>query len=605
MISPLATTSRWTSRVSQQEWIVLLVAVVWGLILRCGALPWLAIEHFDEGVYASNIWFTPDEGGEFPARHLYAPPGWPLVLELGQIAASLVGFSANSLGAVLVGLAAGMMLVLASWIIARRAFGPAAGIAVAFLVAGNDVLALYSQTVLTDIPLSLCGLVALSCFVRSIGAPAGNSTGGIIDRWVLLAAGCAGAGWWVKYNGWLVVAMAGVITLAATLFPGLRDRTNGTRVQPIRAWLKLGLFALLVAVLWLPVLYQLQGTGGYLAVATNHAGYVQGWGSWWQNANRQLSAMLFQTGASTLSSIVAAAVAVGAIQKNWQVALANGALCVLFASGLMVMAEQVPGLLAAAGIMLLLGLTVFALRQSRSLSTAATLVVIWTFLVLVPIYYPYPRLALPLVLASLFLLGQLLPAILSDVDSQSAMPLPRSKLGLGTSLLLVAAAVGVSGAAVTHRGPVWPTFQGRLGVQSAAREFFGLVMQSANSTKPQVIYVIGEPPLFFHLKEQGAFAAVLPSLAPLVAPLAPLGEGGKNSRSAEVADVWFVVGPHGRDSADIANHLLLLGGRAQLQKEVTVPVSSVVTLDQASPTELVGNPSLSTSVYSLWRLKPL
>ena len=45
----------------------------------------MAVEHFDEGVYASNIWFGPEAGYQYPMRRLYAPPLLPSLIEWSLI----------------------------------------------------------------------------------------------------------------------------------------------------------------------------------------------------------------------------------------------------------------------------------------------------------------------------------------------------------------------------------------------------------------------------------------------------------------------------------------------------------------------------------------
>ncbi|HUQ69840.1 MAG TPA: hypothetical protein VM165_09975, partial [Planctomycetaceae bacterium] len=55
--------------------------MICGAILRMGGFSELALEHYDEGVYASNLVFLTDEGGQFPGRPMFAPPLWPAVIE--------------------------------------------------------------------------------------------------------------------------------------------------------------------------------------------------------------------------------------------------------------------------------------------------------------------------------------------------------------------------------------------------------------------------------------------------------------------------------------------------------------------------------------------
>ena len=52
-----------------------------GVALRFAFVGRLAIEHFDEGVYASNVWFDGSDGFGYPQVGLYAPPLLPLTIE--------------------------------------------------------------------------------------------------------------------------------------------------------------------------------------------------------------------------------------------------------------------------------------------------------------------------------------------------------------------------------------------------------------------------------------------------------------------------------------------------------------------------------------------
>src|SRR5688500_4421965 len=66
---------------------VILVAVVFavGVIVRLLALSRSGIEHFDEGVYASNIYFGAPAYA-YPQQKFYAPPLLPALIEVGMIA---------------------------------------------------------------------------------------------------------------------------------------------------------------------------------------------------------------------------------------------------------------------------------------------------------------------------------------------------------------------------------------------------------------------------------------------------------------------------------------------------------------------------------------
>ena len=114
--------------VSRAEWWWLGGAVLLGVILRLSFPGQMAIEHFDEGVYASNFWFGEDEGYEYPARHLYAPPLLPLVIEWTMIIVSLCGFRPTGFVPMIPCLVAGLATIPSMWWVGRRWFGPTAGL---------------------------------------------------------------------------------------------------------------------------------------------------------------------------------------------------------------------------------------------------------------------------------------------------------------------------------------------------------------------------------------------------------------------------------------------------------------------------------------------
>src|SRR5262245_40455949 len=99
--------------------------VILGLLLvACVALGLVAlsrsdVEHFDEVVFASNLWFGPPDYA-YPLRHLYAPPLLPALIETGMIA----GLPPN-LAALLPSFVAGSATIVALWWFGRTWFSPA------------------------------------------------------------------------------------------------------------------------------------------------------------------------------------------------------------------------------------------------------------------------------------------------------------------------------------------------------------------------------------------------------------------------------------------------------------------------------------------------
>ena len=109
-------------------------------LLRMSAPSRIAVEHFDEGVYASNVW-CPDEDYSYPDRHLYAPPGLPRVIEEIHL-----WFQASDLSSIAPSLLAGILLVPLLGLLARDWLEEPAARAAVLLAFFSDVHILYSRT---------------------------------------------------------------------------------------------------------------------------------------------------------------------------------------------------------------------------------------------------------------------------------------------------------------------------------------------------------------------------------------------------------------------------------------------------------------------------
>ena len=257
-----------------------LIALV-GFGLRSAYPSRLAVEHFDEGVYASNLFFHDRAGaGHYPDQHLYAPPLLPFLIEC-----SMIAFGTSNFAAMAVNIAVGSLTVPLLWWVGRRWFGPTAGLAAATLAALNDVHIFFSRTALTDV--LECFFLVWAVYFIHVALTTRN--------WLALFAALVAAGamtglaWWTKYNGWLPLA----IGLAALIPWKILGDLGAPRPQ--QSWrLSLGrgvrqlpetlgrwsIVALIAFLIWLPWLLSLQEKGGYEAVAANHRGYIVGLSEW-------------------------------------------------------------------------------------------------------------------------------------------------------------------------------------------------------------------------------------------------------------------------------------------------------------------------------------
>jgi hypothetical protein len=192
-----------------------------GIALRCGGVSQVALSHFDEGVYASNVWFGPESDYAYPARHLYAPPLVPALIEL---AISLLGPTGSA--PLLPGLISGCLLVPLVWWVGRQWFGPPAGLLAATLAALSGPHAYFSRTALTDAP--LCLFLTAAVYLGGEWIQRGGSW-----RWIA-GAGCAALAWWTKYNGWLPLAIWSSAVVPWLLFRRGEQAPGDTRAPVSR-----------------------------------------------------------------------------------------------------------------------------------------------------------------------------------------------------------------------------------------------------------------------------------------------------------------------------------------------------------------------------------
>jgi 4-amino-4-deoxy-L-arabinose transferase-like glycosyltransferase len=241
--------------------------------LRLWAPQRMAVEHFDEGVYASNLWFDAEADYQYPNRPLYAPPLAPFLIEC-----SLIGLGPNGVAPMAPSLLAGCATILLVWWTSRQWFGVAVGVAAAALAAFSELHILYSRAALTDV--LLCFWLLLSLGLAELALRR------VRFDFAVAAGIAAGLAWWTKYNGWLA---------AATAFGGMAcwialQRT--TRTDAKRKILVWCVIAIVAVVVWSPVWIGLQSfPGGYGAVAANHGKYVVGLHGWLASAKTQIAAL--------------------------------------------------------------------------------------------------------------------------------------------------------------------------------------------------------------------------------------------------------------------------------------------------------------------------
>ena len=535
-------------RLSTQELVQVAGAAALGCYLRFTATDQLAVEHFDEGVYSSSVWYSDLNGSVYPSRHLYAPPALPVLISAAS------SFAGARLAPFIPGLLAGALTIVVIWAFTRAAFGMVAGLIVILLVALSDFHILYSRMALTDVPVLMW--IVLAVWLGTAGIDRQSAKTMIFAG---IACGCA---WWTKYTGWLPLA----IISGGSFWWWV---TGGRRQCGFRRLILLNaVMAVCACTVWSPWLWCLQSVGGYEAVAANHRAYHTGWDSWSENLADQITWYSL-----TDSWLAAVAIALGvtfAGSHRWFEARCStwnrcalpgagitlgllsrfiGAALVLCIATLTIGSFGVLAALGAGGITGLFlwpstivrkidsthmfaagdsGLQRAAnvepadVRASPQLDPrlAACVVTVWCsgLLISLPTYSPFPRLLLPFLaviwIAAAAGIGWWVEACISVArrSAASGSQPHRSVLQFVVVGLVIASLLlgmwTLDGAVVARSG----IHDTRLGLRDASKKVALLCQEAAgvqdikaasDVVPPFVIYAFGEPSVLCHLNQAG------------------------------------------------------------------------------------------------------
>jgi 4-amino-4-deoxy-L-arabinose transferase-like glycosyltransferase len=597
---------------------VLLAAIILAAVaLRLAYPSLIAVEHFDEGVYASNYWFDEEDDHRYPDSHLYAPPLLPSLAEL-----SILVFGVSPLGCVLVSVAAGVFTVGLIWWVARQWFGTAAAIAATTLAALSDVHLVYSRTLLTDPLLCFWMLLAVYWIWESFRKPGPLK--------IIAAAMATALAWWTKYNGWLplAVGLAGLLPWMILVKPP--QRSAG---RMLASWF---VIALLAALLWSPALSNLHPYGGYSAVAENHRSYLVGLAGWFHSLWQQIENHRYLDGWFSASSVglalllpaiacrfgnrrelensaaddgndltsrdadagPAAAGMTTVLQRStpgcygpsWLLTI--GLVSLLVGGASLIGTSPLLGIVAAGGILS----TLLPARRRESVSDveadrslAGWLLAAWFcgLLVAIPLYLPfYPRLTLPWLVSAWLGAGAAVEGwvrICRQLDQNRARTTgPRRTV---RAYLVFVGCVLVSGIMIVlssarlsaHGVPGW---QDHTGLQAVAEQIVrdagerAAVLGKDRSGK-FVVYVYAEPALFFHIRAQGVLAGPVTDLD-FVHPRAP----------RLPLPTFFVAGPHAHSSETFRQQWARYGDRFEAVGTYAYAPSDLVLLNKFPPRTL-------------------
>ncbi|MGE0758897.1 MAG: ArnT family glycosyltransferase [Pirellulaceae bacterium] len=571
-----------------EGWATALVVLA-GIVQRTGGYRLSTVEHFDEGVYASNLLFGAESGYGYPLRHLYAPPLWPTIVEWTMILAGRMTGWAAVLPAWIVGCAT----VLAVWWLGRRWFGPVAALSAAILVAGSDVHSMFSLAVLTDVLLLGWMLLALERFARAAES----------QRWrdYALAGALTGCAWWTKYNGWLPLAVACPALFVVAV-------TRDGRTWMWRTWGGWAVACAAAITIWLPVLYGLQPVGGYAAVAANHSRYVVGLAGWPSSLTRQVANWQAVDGIAGVYAWGAAVLLAWALRRLTSRDEASGDRCVSWMECLCVLAFSLFMMAAAWWIgatlcSVVAGAVGLALRTRTAMRrgsanpppAALWLLISWfaCLLVLTPFYTPYLRLTLPLLGASWLASGLWLDSVAGALVHVSRDGSDGRGTGARLAGTLVVWVLSVAGVFVATRPPGPVTWrEDRRGLERIAAEILATTRESPSSGRPAssdpgpVFYVYGEPALVFHLRALGA---------PAVVPVATLELEPARSEHGFVP-TFLVAGLHAQQDPDFQAALAQVIERFDSVTSYPYRPSLLVQLDH-------GGPEHTDSEVTLYRVR--
>ena len=521
-----------TQTISRTELFWLVGAFVFGSILRLSLPGRMAIEHFDEGVYASNFWFGVEQGFSYPARHLYAPPLLPAAIEWTMIVASLCGIKPTGFIPMIPCLVAGIAMIPSIWWVGRRWFGPSAGLISAWLVATSDFHASYSRAALTDVPVSLFIIWAVYFFVRvflaitSYESPRANQKGskrlieGSTYPWrdIFMAGGFTGLAWWTKYNGWLPLA----IGLAGGAFwQLLTPRAERQIRRSLTCWI---LIAAIACVIWSPVLWGLQKHGGYASVAANHRQYIVGVKGWGHSAVKQTEHLgLYDNwfGMFTESCGMSESDA-ERFDRDWPLFEILGWVrgpsqrttgMKMLVQKLAILANRYATFLVPVVLLIVAG---GALRLRLKFAkddrhrVAACLLVAWVcgMTVATPLYHPYPRLVFPWLTAIWLGVGLAIQLWRNRASINACNgPAPPAKLWLPGRVEWVFVVWLVANSTVRSVQGTAHALRDRTSMEVVAASISRTIVHKVDARSPSndgaIVFVWGEPALVFGLRANG------------------------------------------------------------------------------------------------------
>lgn len=594
------------SPIARSEWLLVGACLLLGIGLRLAYPIHMAVEHFDEGVYASNLWFGLEQGYHYPLRQFYAPPLLPACIEWTMMLAGT-----GPVAVMATCLFAGCATIVLSWYVARDWFGPVAGLAVLATVAVSDMHALYSRAALTDGLLLAWCILALWLLWRAIAS--GDY------RFAVMAGIVTGLSWLTKYNGWLPLAVAAAaLPLWWIVFPGSRQSVR----SQITAWC---VAAAIAGAMFAVYVVSLPEDGGYAAITAHHRTYVTGLAYWWRNTVWQLANIQQLDGGLSVVGF-----AIGLFVATWWAWKSSARraaetpeeprprpatlLIIVALAELTIAAATIASVAVACLTWSVVGLIVAGrpaqlarLRAAddpsvgpRSLAACYVTAMIAGLTFATPLYHPYPRLTLPWQWAVWMGAAGTFALVASRIrrwsNDESTRLTRRGMSWTSYTRITALAATAVLMVVVwseRERLNIVAAWQDRSGLRRIAQRIAEELPRevasgntSAVSASEPILLVYGEPALLFHLRATG-FS--------FVSPVAHV-PAGKNAvadspNATDPLPQYLITGPHALRDPQFVDELASSLPRLESVANYRYDPSLLVRLNNGAPPRPTAEPS--------------
>jgi len=444
-------------------------------------MPAAGIDHYDEGVYAFSALGLADGSQPhrlYPQQSRFSPLVYPALVSL-----SFRIFGPSDQSAIVVNIVLGALSVLALWWVARIWFGAAAGLAAAACLALSQYHIALSRSALTDVAFGLFFILALGTATIAFRRQCFGLA--------ILSGLFVGLAWNTKYHGWFLLI---IVMLAQLPFLWSERRRPADRLRRAGLIAAMGVTAVFCALPWF--LYVQGESGGYLGLLRYQSSLIDG--RWLPNLIVQMQFQYFLEGPlSKISVIVAFSLALFITEQQTGRPRTRFPWTSLVLLLVLSLAVLVAGATAVICILSVVAapLILWRLYSRREADFGAAWIFIsWLSILFVasPLYRPYARLALPLLMALFIGAGYSFSLLAQRMTVSERASVAVAWYVFG-AVLSIAAVLGVALALTTPSNP-W----------RRARSMADAADAMTHVIPPSTpVSVVGEPDLAFYLHLAG------------------------------------------------------------------------------------------------------